>query len=64
MVVIQVQRSGQWIRVGKSSTQSTGVARVVLVAPKSVGVHTYQATANAMGTLGAGVSAPFTVTVQ
>ena len=64
VVVIQEQRAGQWIRVGKSVTQSTGVARAVLVAPKSVGVHTYQATANAMGTLGVGVSAPFTVTVQ
>ncbi|MDD2817907.1 MAG: glycosyl hydrolase family 18 protein [Candidatus Nanopelagicales bacterium] len=63
-VMVQEQRAGQWIRVGKSVTQATGVARVVLVAPKATGVHTYQATASTKGALGAGVSAPFTVTVQ
>jgi hypothetical protein len=64
VVVIQEQRAGAWVRVAKSSTLSTGVARVVFLAPKDKGVHTYRATANAMGALSFGVSEAFTVTVQ
>ncbi|CAB4904009.1 unannotated protein [freshwater metagenome] len=63
-VIIQEQRAGTWVRVAKSSTLSTGVARVAFVAPKAKGAHTYRATASSMGSLSFGVSEEFTVTVQ
>jgi spore germination protein YaaH len=63
-IVVQEQRAGVWVRVAKSTTQATGIARVVLVAPKAKGVHTYRATANSIGALSFGVSEPFTVTVN
>lgn len=63
-IVVQEQRAGVWVRVAKSSTLPTGIARVAFVVPKSNGVYTYRATANSLGDLSFGVSEPFTVTVK
>ncbi|MFA7323454.1 MAG: glycosyl hydrolase family 18 protein, partial [Candidatus Nanopelagicales bacterium] len=64
VVAVQEQRGGQWLRVGRAVTSPQGVARVIFAAPKSRGAHTYRAVANAFGSLSAGASDPFQVTVR
>lgn len=63
-VVIQEQRGTAWFRVGRTTTNAAGVARVSFTAPKQKGEHTYRASASAAGQLSAGVSQPFFVSVK
>ncbi|MDO8732236.1 MAG: glycosyl hydrolase family 18 protein [Actinomycetota bacterium] len=63
-IVIQEQRGTSWFRAGKATTNAAGVARVSFIAPKQKGEHTYRASAEATGQLGAGASQPFFVSVN